>query len=51
MGGVSDTIGAVAGAVAGARFGTSGLPDRWVDDLDQAEELGQLGRRLADLGP
>jgi ADP-ribosyl-[dinitrogen reductase] hydrolase len=29
-GGDTDTIGAVAGAVAGARFGATGLPERWV---------------------
>lgn len=51
IGGDTDTIGAVTGAVAGARFGTHGLPDRWVDDLDQAEALGRLGRELAELDP
>lgn len=51
MGGDADTIGAVAGAVTGARFGTDGLPDRWIDDLDRAEELRRLGRELADLDP
>lgn len=50
-GGDADTIGAVAGAVAGARFGASGLPDRWLADLDRAGELRRLGRDLAELDP
>lgn len=51
MGGDTDTIGAVAGAVAGARFGADGLPDRWINDLDSANELRRLGRELVDLEP
>lgn len=47
MGGDTDTIGAIAGAVAGARFGSHQLPDRWLDELDQADELRQLSRELA----
>ncbi|MFB6084129.1 MAG: ADP-ribosylglycohydrolase family protein [Halorientalis sp.] len=50
-GGDTDTIGAVAGAIAGARFGASDLPDRWVRELDRAEELRRLGRELAALDP
>lgn len=50
-GGDADTVGAVAGAVAGARFGADGLPDRWVAELDRAEELRRLGGGLADLDP
>jgi ADP-ribosyl-[dinitrogen reductase] hydrolase len=45
-GGDTDTIGAVAGAVAGARFGASTLPDRWLAALDAAEELESLAKRL-----
>jgi ADP-ribosyl-[dinitrogen reductase] hydrolase len=47
-GGDADTIGAVAGAIAGARFGASNLPDRWVDELDRGDELCRLGRELVD---
>jgi ADP-ribosyl-[dinitrogen reductase] hydrolase len=50
-GGDADTIGAVAGAIAGARFGASDLPDRWVDELDRGDDLRRLGRELADLDP
>ncbi|WP_135807214.1 ADP-ribosylglycohydrolase family protein [Halorussus marinus] len=45
-GGDTDTIGAVAGAVAGARFGASTLPDRWLAALDAAEELESLANQL-----
>lgn len=51
LGGDADTIGAVAGAVAGARFGAEQLSDRWIDDLDRATELRRLGRELAALDP
>jgi ADP-ribosyl-[dinitrogen reductase] hydrolase len=42
-GGDADTLGAVTGAVVGARFGASALPERWVDDLRTA-----AGDPLAD---
>lgn len=51
MGGDADTIGAVAGAVAGGRFGARELPDRWLSELDRADELRRLGRELAELDP
>lgn len=40
-GGDTDTTGAMAGAIAGARFGASGIPWRWVDALED----GEHGRR------
>jgi len=49
-GGDADTIGAIAGAVAGARFGASGLPQRWLSAIDERDELTRLARRLAELG-
>ncbi|TKX87951.1 ADP-ribosylglycohydrolase family protein [Halorubrum sp. SS5] len=45
-GGDTDTIGAIAGAVAGARFGASQLPDRWVSAVREVEEIEELIRRL-----
>jgi ADP-ribosyl-[dinitrogen reductase] hydrolase len=50
-GGDADTIGAVAGAIAGARFGASDLPDRWLGELDRGDDLRRLGRELADHDP
>ena len=44
-GGDTDTLGAVAGAAAGARFGAEAIPDRWLDVLDVESEL----RSLADV--
>lgn len=48
-GGDTDTIGAITGAVAGARFGASGLPDRWLSHVDEADELETLADRLAEV--
>jgi ADP-ribosyl-[dinitrogen reductase] hydrolase len=45
-GGDTDTIGAIAGAVAGARFGASQLPDRWLGTIDETGELESLAERL-----
>lgn len=33
-GGATDTVGAIAGALAGARFGASGIPQSLIDDLE-----------------
>ncbi|MEZ3170127.1 ADP-ribosylglycohydrolase family protein [Halorubrum sp. RMP-47] len=45
-GGDTDTIGAIAGAVAGARFGASALPDRWLTPIDEVDELETLAAQL-----
>lgn len=39
-GGDTDTVGAMAGAIAGARFGGAAIPARWVERLED----GQRGR-------
>ena len=39
LGGDADTNGAVAGALLGARFGASGIPSRWLEDLVRGESL------------
>jgi ADP-ribosyl-[dinitrogen reductase] hydrolase len=49
MGGDADTVGAVTGAVAGARFGADALPEAWVAELDEADDLRGLARDLASL--
>lgn len=48
-GGDTDTIGAIAGAVAGARFGASQLPDRWLSAIDEVDELETLAERLVEV--
>jgi ADP-ribosyl-[dinitrogen reductase] hydrolase len=50
-GGDADTHGAVAGAVAGARFGASALPDRWLDPIEERDELVDLADRLDEAAP
>jgi poly(ADP-ribose) glycohydrolase ARH3 len=40
-GGDTDTVGAMAGAIAGARFGAGAIPARWLDALED----GRHGRR------
>ena len=48
-GGDTDTIGAIAGAVAGARFGASDLPNRWLSAIDETDELNTLADQLVEL--
>ena len=48
-GGDADTIGAIAGAVAGARFGASDLPERWLAAVDDCEGMASLADDLLDL--
>ena len=45
-GGDTDTNGCVAGALLGAKFGKSAVPDRWVSKLKAAPELLSLGEAL-----
>jgi len=48
-GGDTDTIGAIAGAVAGARFGASQLPERWMSAIDEVGKLEGLASQLTGL--
>ena len=45
-GGDTDTNGAVAGAVLGARYGASAIPQRWLDCIPQRERIETLAFRL-----
>jgi poly(ADP-ribose) glycohydrolase ARH3 len=47
-GGDTDTIAAMTGAIAGARHGASGIPDRWLDALEDGEKGRRHVARLAD---
>ena len=49
-GGDTDTNGAVAGAVLGARFGAGAIPARWLDQLFDGTEMESLADRLLDIG-
>jgi len=48
-GGDTDTIGAIAGTVAGARFGASALPDRWIAAISETNELESLSDQLVEM--
>jgi ADP-ribosyl-[dinitrogen reductase] hydrolase len=45
----ADTTGAVAGALAGARWGASAIPERWLAVLQPREELVALADGLLEL--
>ena len=45
-GGDTDTNGAVAGAVLGARYGVDAIPRRWLECIPQRERLEQLAEDL-----
>jgi ADP-ribosyl-[dinitrogen reductase] hydrolase len=45
----SDTTGAVAGALAGARWGVAAIPDRWLSVLQPRAELTALADGLLEL--
>ncbi len=45
-GGDTDTIGAITGAIAGARFGSEGFPNQWIETVDRREELIRLAIKL-----
>ncbi|QZX99018.1 ADP-ribosylglycohydrolase family protein [Halobaculum rubrum] len=45
-GGNASALGAVAGAVAGARFGTDAIPPRWLNELDGSADYTALADAL-----
>lgn len=49
LGGDADTIGAITGAVAGARHGPGSLPSEWLDAIDEREELETLAAQLIEV--
>lgn len=48
-GGDTDTIGAITGAIAGARFGVDDLPEDWLSVLDGQQELSRIASALQEL--
>jgi ADP-ribosylglycohydrolase len=52
LGGDADTIGAVAGGLAGVYYGFDAIPTEWVETLEPAirAELEELSERLAAVG-
>jgi ADP-ribosyl-[dinitrogen reductase] hydrolase len=49
MGGDSTAVGAVAGSLAGAVYGETGIPPRWLAPLQGRERIAAVADRLADL--
>ena len=49
MGHDSCAVGAVTGALAGALYGESGIPPRWLETLRGRERITAVAERLADL--
>jgi len=47
-GGDTDTIGAMAGAIAAARTGASTIPSRWLDSLEEGPKGRRHVEKLAD---
>lgn len=50
-GGDTDTLGAVTGALVGARFGSEALPERWLAEIDVVDKLEELADELVELEP
>ena len=50
-GGDTDTIGAITGAIAGARFGAEDLPDQWLETIEESTELTAIAGKLHDFSP
>ena len=46
LGGDADTVGAVTGQIAGARYGLSGIPERWLEPLAWRTKLEALASDL-----
>jgi len=46
LGGDTDTIGAMTGAIAGAFWGIEGIPAEWVKNIENADYIKELARKL-----
>lgn len=51
LGDDADTTAAVAGQLAGAFYGESGIPEQWLKKLMMAKEIGRLAEELAFRSP
>lgn len=49
LGGDSDTIGAMAGAIAGAKYGVESIPGSWLDRLERCEYIKTIAERLFEI--
>lgn len=51
LGDDADTTGAVYGQIAGAFYGESGIPKRWLDKLTMRDYIGEQAEKLLHLNP
>lgn len=49
MGGDTDTIGAVAGGLAGTEYGAAGIPERWLNTLMEREKIDEVAVKIVGL--
>jgi ADP-ribosyl-[dinitrogen reductase] hydrolase len=49
LGDDTDTVGAVAGGLAGIVYGLEGIPDEWLEVLVKGDEIMDLANRFADV--
>ncbi|MEX2527862.1 MAG: ADP-ribosylglycohydrolase family protein [Gemmatimonadota bacterium] len=50
LGDDADTVGAIAGQVAGAVYGRSGIPEEWITGLQESERFVELADGLVEAG-
>jgi ADP-ribosylglycohydrolase len=48
MGGDTDTVAAITGAIAGSHNGAAAFPERLAEGLKNADYIAQLGEELCD---
>jgi len=49
LGGDTDTLGAVGGALLGTRFGVGAIPQRWLKPLEHRERIDLAARKLFEM--
>ncbi|UCG82917.1 MAG: ADP-ribosylglycohydrolase family protein [Dehalococcoidia bacterium] len=49
LGGDTDTVGAVCGALAGASYGFESIPERWHEHLQDRDEILSLAQKIYEL--
>ena len=49
LGGDTDTVGALAGGLAGIYYGYKGIPKEWVEKIVKVDEIIRLGERLYEV--
>ena len=50
LGDVADTTAAVTGQSAGAHYGGTGIPQKWIDTVAMSHQIGEMAERLSQAG-